>query len=122
MAAKAQRVSFWLDFFTQWRAVQRAKIFIDTSHGSWDSAQSRRGASGKGRCTVDWETELMAAFETVVHRDFPNPQHIGCPGREFLEALAAGRRDDQSAPILAHIRECAACFDQLKQLRATNRR
>lgn len=65
---------------------------------------------------MDWETELTAAFETVIHRDFPNPQRIGCVGHDFLEALAAGREDNQSALALAHIRECAPCFDELKQL------
>jgi len=68
---------------------------------------------------MDWETELTAAFETVVRRDFPNPERIGCPGPDCLRALAAGLRDDQSAVVLAHIRECAPCFDQLKQFRAT---
>ena len=71
---------------------------------------------------LDWETELVAALETVVHRDFPNPQRIGCPEPEFLLALAAGRRDNQSALALAHIRECAPCFDELKRLRATTQR
>lgn len=71
---------------------------------------------------MDWETELIAAFETVVHRDFPNSERIGCPGRDFLRSLAAGRNDKQSALALVHIRECAPCFDELKQLRAVNKR
>ena len=71
---------------------------------------------------MDWEADLIAAFETVLHRDFPNPQRIGCPGREFLQALAAGRRDNRSALALAHIRECAPCFDEMKQLRGINNR
>lgn len=71
---------------------------------------------------MDWETELMAAFETVLHRDFPNPHRIGCLGSECLVALAAGRKDGQSALALAHIGECAACFDELKQLRGANKR
>ena len=69
---------------------------------------------------MEWETELMAAFETVVHRDFPNPQRIGCPGHDSLEALAAGRRVEQSDEALAHIRRCAPCFDELKRLREMN--
>jgi len=67
---------------------------------------------------MDWQTELTAAFETVVRRDFPNPERIGCPGPDRLRALAAGLRDE-SALVLTHIRECAPCFDQLKQFRAT---
>jgi len=48
---------------------------------------------------MERETELKAVFETVVHRDIPNPQHIGCPGPDCLQALAAGRKDHQSALV-----------------------
>jgi hypothetical protein len=68
---------------------------------------------------MDWETDLIEAFETIVHRDFPNPRRIGCPGHESLVALAACRTEAQSALVLAHIRQCAPCFDELKQLRKT---
>lgn len=66
---------------------------------------------------MDWETELIDALETVVHRDFPNPQRVGCPGRDSLVGLAACQKDAQSALTLAHIQRCAACFDELKELR-----
>jgi hypothetical protein len=66
---------------------------------------------------MDWETELINSFETIVHRDFPNPQRIGCPGRDSLMSLAAGPGDAQSAMVLAHIRQCAPCFDELRELR-----
>jgi hypothetical protein len=66
---------------------------------------------------MDWETELINALEAIVHRDFPNPQRVGCPGRNSLLGLAAHRRDAQSALALAHVRECAPCFDELKELR-----
>lgn len=122
MAAKPPRVSFWLTFSSRSPAVDRAKIFIDTRHGSWGSAQADEVLTEKGGAQWIGRTELMAAFETVVHRDFPNPQRIGCPGHGFLLALAAGRRDDQSAQVLSHIRECAPCFDGLNRLRATNKR
>lgn len=84
--------------------------------------KSRFVKKQRGRRVIDWETELMAAFETVVQRDFPNPQRIGCPGHDSLVALVAGRSDAESALALAHIRECAPCFDELKQLRATDKR
>ena len=70
---------------------------------------------------MDWETELMDALETIVHRDFPNPQRVGCPGRDSLVSLAACRTDARSALALAHIRRCAPCFDELKQLRRISR-
>ena len=46
---------------------------------------------------MDWETELINSFDTIVHREFPNPQRIGCPGRDSLMDLAAGLEDAQSA-------------------------
>jgi len=66
---------------------------------------------------MDWETELIDSFETLVHRDFPNPQRIGCPGHDSLVGLAASLGDAQSRMVLAHIRQCAPCFDELKALR-----
>jgi hypothetical protein len=58
----------------------------------------------KTRRPVDWETELVNSFAVIVHRDFSNPQRIGCPGRDSLVGFAACREDAQSAFVLAHIR------------------
>jgi hypothetical protein len=69
------------------------------------------------RRAMDWDTELINSFETIVHRDFPNPQRIGCPGRDSLMGLAASLVDAQSAMVLAHLRQCAPCFDELRELR-----
>ena len=66
---------------------------------------------------MDWETDLIDAFEAMVHRDFPNPQRIGCPGRDSLAHFASSAGDPQSALILAHIRQCAPCLGELKELR-----
>ena len=66
---------------------------------------------------MDWETELIDALENLVHRDFPNPQRVGCPGRDSLASLAACHGNAQSTVVLAHIRQCAPCFDELKELR-----
>ena len=66
---------------------------------------------------MDWETDLIDAFEAIVHRDFPNPHRIGCPGHDSLTHLAAGIGDAQSALVLAHVRRCAPSFDELKELR-----
>jgi hypothetical protein len=67
------------------------------------------------------EKELLDAFDRVVHEDFPNPQRIACPGREFLLKLAQQPADTQLAHLLAHIRRCAPCFDELKELRQKGR-
>jgi hypothetical protein len=77
--------------------------------GLWFVERTRRA--------MDWETELLNSFETIVHRDFPNPRRIGCPGRDLLAGLAACVGDAQSALVLAHIRQCAPCFDELRELR-----
>ena len=63
------------------------------------------------------EKELMEAFETIIHEDFPNPQRIGCPGHEALLKLAEGSGHVPQTRLLAHIRQCAPCFDELKELR-----
>jgi hypothetical protein len=66
---------------------------------------------------MDSENELLDAFEGVIHKDFPNPQRIDCPGRDVLLKLAQWSADAQLAHSLAHIRQCAPCFDELKELR-----
>ena len=68
---------------------------------------------------MDREEDLIVAFERVVHRDFPNPKRVGCPGHDSLVALAACRTEAQATPVLDHIRQCAPCFDELKRLRKT---
>ena len=63
------------------------------------------------------EKELLDAFERIIHQDFPNPQRIGCPGHEALVKLAEGSGHRQQTRLLTHIRQCAPCFDELKELR-----
>lgn len=70
---------------------------------------------------MDIEKELLDAFDRVVHNDFPNPQRIDCPGNEILQRLARQPADAELTHLLAHIRQCAPCFDELKELRRTVR-
>ena len=63
------------------------------------------------------EKELLEAFERVIHEDFPNPQRIGCPRGDALLRLAEESGHVQQTLLLAHIRQCAPCFDELKELR-----
>jgi hypothetical protein len=63
------------------------------------------------------EKELLEAFERIIHEDFPNPQRIGCPGEEALLRLVEESGPIQQKRLLAHIRQCAPCFDELKELR-----
>jgi hypothetical protein len=66
---------------------------------------------------MDSEKDLIDAFDNVVHRDFPNPERLGCPGREVLAQLAHPPADTQLPHLLEHVRRCAPCFDELKELR-----
>ena len=66
---------------------------------------------------MDFEKELLDAFNRVVHEDFPNRQRVACPGREILLKLAQGPADAQLSHMLDHVRRCAPCFDELKDLR-----
>jgi hypothetical protein len=59
---------------------------------------------------MDSGKKLLDAFDRVVHEDFPNPQHIACPGREVLLKLAnslrtlnsptCSRTSDDALPVL----------------------
>ena len=65
--------------------------------------------------------DLIAAFDRVVHEHYPNPERIGCPARFALTRLATGPRDSESGAVLDHIRECASCLDDLRDLGRTLR-
>jgi hypothetical protein len=66
---------------------------------------------------MDAEKDLIDALENMLHKDFVNPQRIGCPGHESLVKLASQPGAPELAPIVAHLRQCAPCFDELKALR-----
>ena len=70
---------------------------------------------------MNLENELLDAFDRVVHQDYPNPQRVNCPGRFALQKLAA-EPDAVPASTLAHISQCAPCFDELKKLRRQTHR
>ena len=67
--------------------------------------------------------DLISAFGRRVHEEQPNAERIGCPGRPALTTLAEAAATLCSDSILEHVRNCAACLDELKELRlATNGR
>ncbi len=51
--------------------------------------------------------------------DYPNPERVGCPGREFLRTLAFNRK---SIPLtdsrLDHVVHCSPCFRELTEMKA----
>jgi hypothetical protein len=63
------------------------------------------------------ENELFAALDRVVHQDYSNPQRINSPGHFALQKLAAEPEAARSASILVYMRQCAPCFDELRELR-----
>jgi hypothetical protein len=72
---------------------------------------------GSRRVLMDIEKDLIDAFETLLHRDFPNRERIGCPGHDALTKFAARAGDPDVSMLLEHVRQCAPCFSELKKLR-----
>lgn len=67
--------------------------------------------------------DLISVFGRRVHEEHPNAERVGCPGRPALTTLAEAAATFCSGSILDHVRNCAACLDELKELRlATNGR
>ncbi len=66
---------------------------------------------------MDPEKEMIAEFERMVRRDFPNPERVGCPGPEQLRLLAKLSRGSELSHLLEHVRKCSPCFDELKRVR-----
>jgi hypothetical protein len=66
--------------------------------------------------------DLIGAFARSVHEDKPNPKRVGCPGRPALTALAKESESLDSDLLLEHIRKCAACLEDLKELKQAAKR
>jgi hypothetical protein len=66
--------------------------------------------------------DLIAAFARRLHEENPNPERIGCPKWAALTRVAADPGPLGSDSILDHVRECAACLDELRDLRKSGRR
>lgn len=66
--------------------------------------------------------ELIAAFDRAVHADHTNPQRGGCPDRTVLTRLAREPDALDTESVLDHLRQCAACLDQLRDLRSLRKR
>ena len=61
--------------------------------------------------------ELIAAFGRWVHGEHPNPERVGCPGRNAMIRLAKEPGVFDADSLLDHILKCAACVDELRDLR-----
>ncbi len=69
------------------------------------------------------ERELLDLLAKSALNDYPNPERVGCPGREFLERLAFHRK---SIPVsdfrLDHVVHCSPCFRELTEMRAAGKK
>ena len=61
--------------------------------------------------------DLIAAFDRAVHEDHPNSERVGCPDRTVLTRLASEPEALETESIFDHLRRCAACLDELRDLR-----
>jgi len=66
--------------------------------------------------------DLIAAFGRRVRKEHPNPKRVGCPGRPALTRVATQPEALGTDSILDHVRRCAACLDELKNLRMSSKR
>jgi hypothetical protein len=57
-----------------------------------------------------------------MHEEHPNAERVGCPGRAALTTLAGAAATLGPDSILEHVRNCAACLDELKELRLVTKR
>lgn len=70
---------------------------------------------------MDLEKELWEVLERILHEDFPNHQRADCPRYQELLELAEAHGQRSPTRVLAHIRQCAPCFDKLKELYSKKR-
>lgn len=63
------------------------------------------------------EAELIEAFDQWIHETHPNPERKGCPGRLALTELVVADTKFEDEYTLKHIGECAACLDDLTEIR-----
>jgi len=54
--------------------------------------------------------------------EFPNPERVGCPGREIVAAIAAHRMPlSQAESYLDHLTSCSACYRDFVRLQGEYR-
>ena len=105
-----------------------SRIAMDLNNGT-PYKQEKGGAvriqtnlrDSRKRVTVHREQELdnlVVAFGRHVHENHPNPDRLGCPPKSTLSTLASDPSSAREfASVLDHICRCAACLEDLAQLR-----
>jgi hypothetical protein len=65
------------------------------------------------------ERHLLDLLARSALNDYPNPERVGCPGQEFLQALAFNRKSiPLNDPRLDHVVHCSPCFRELTELKS----
>ena len=59
--------------------------------------------------------EFYRLFEDVYLNSYPNPERVGCPGRDILRRLAA-KDLPISHPTREHIARCSPCFQEFREI------
>lgn len=67
------------------------------------------------------EEKFLRVARRYVESAFPNPDRIGCPGREQLEILGQRKRAPMDAEI-EHIGTCSPCFAEYQSIRTAWKR
>lgn len=64
------------------------------------------------------EERFLRAAREYARSAFPNPERVGCPGRNRLEALARDhRRPTDEAENVQHVATCSPCFAEYETIR-----
>jgi len=75
------------------------------------------------RVTRRDERLLISLAIQAIHSDFQNPERLGCPERNILEAIARRRLSvPEVEDVIDHIATCAPCFDEYTSCRRRHRR
>lgn len=64
---------------------------------------------------------VLKGLQEATLRDFPNPERVGCPGTEIIEALAH-RRLPHTHEAVQHITHCSPCYSEFLAIRHRIRR
>jgi hypothetical protein len=108
MAAKRECVSLPTEIFNGGARILRGMV----GNVIWERLTSHAISHGRREVdsisswarSMDFEKELLDAFDRIVYEDFPNSQRVACPGREVLLKLTQRPGDKQLANLLAHVR------------------
>jgi hypothetical protein len=60
--------------------------------------------------------EIHRFFQDAALREYPNPERIGCPGREILAEIA-NLTPPSLHPAYEHVSHCSPCLAEMLELR-----